>query len=338
MRDLSVRDESSYVINWRCRVCDNRQFAQTYWAREQLFGFDEVFEYKLCSSCGCLQIVVIPDDLDRYYGSDYYSMRSQPKPGGLKEVFIRARNRYLSGQFDVLGALFARLRPFRALASLRPLRLSRGVRILDVGCGRGELLQALQSAGFTRLSGVDPFVADDLDLGGGVKIRRAQLSDVISLIVNGDREPFDVVMFHHSLEHIDDAAGALRAAYTALRPDGDCIVRIPTVSSYAWRHYGINWCGFSPPCHFMLHSRDSIVLLAERCGFKVTNITDDADTFQFWGSEQCQRRIPLMRQGILTPMPGQFTASELRGFERRAAELNRQHDGDQIIVYLKRPA
>jgi hypothetical protein len=87
----------------------------------------------------------------------------------------------------------------------------------------------------------------------------------------------------------------------------------------------------------MLHSRDSIVLLAERCGFEVIRMNDDSDTFQFWGSEQCQRGIPLMRRGTLEPESGQFTPSELRNFARRAAELNRQHDGDQIVVYLKRP-
>ena len=78
-------------------------------------------------------------------------------------------------------------------------------------------------------------------------------------------------------------------------------------------------------------------MLAESCGFYVDRIIDDSVAFQFWGSEQCQRGLNLVHPGgsSITMMPGQFSRKELRAFERRAAALNRQGDGDTIAVYLR---
>lgn len=297
-----------------------------------MFASGEPFDYLLCAACGCLQIASIPNDLARHYGAGYYSFGGHASSGGAGAALVRARNRYLSGQVDPLGWALAKLRPFLALASLRPLRLRRDTRIVDVGCGGGELLLALRSAGFTQLSGVDPFIAHDLDLGGGLTVRCAELDPAMG--------PFDLVMFHHSLEHIADPQRALQAAHSALVPGGRCVVRIPTVSSHAWRHYGVDWCALDAPRHLCLHSIASIRLLAERCGFEVQSIAFDSTAFQFWGSEQYRRGIALMRPGCngIVPAPGAFTGAQLREYARRAERLNRARDGDQIVVYLRRAA
>lgn len=314
-----------------CRICDSAGPFQHHRVRDMMFGPGEHFDYRLCAACGCLQIADIPADLSRHYGKGYYSFGERTAAGRLGRLLVRARNRHLTGHANPLGWALARLRPFRALASLRPLGLRPDARIVDVGCGSGELLLALQSAGYTRLQGVDPFIAHDLDLGGGLRVQKAELDALPASSV-------DLVMFHHSLEHIVDEPAALRAAHRLLVPDGRCLVRIPTVSSHAWQHYGVDWCALDAPRHLVLHSRKSIAVLAERCGFRVCRITDDADAFQFWGSEQYRRGIPLMRSGChdFTPAPGVVTTAQLRDMARRAEQLNREQAGDQIAVELQR--
>jgi SAM-dependent methyltransferase len=298
--------------------------------REMMFAMNETFDYFQCRQCGCLQIESPPADLARYYGPGYYSYGDRTPKRGLQALLVRARNRHLSGRTDPLGWLLAKRRPFLALASLKPLHLPLDARILDVGCGSGELLLALQSAGFRQLMGVDPFIEHELDLGGGLRVVKAELGSLTG--------PFDVVMFHHSLEHIPDQQQALRAACQVLRPGGFCVVRIPTVSSQAWHDYQVDWCALDAPRHLYLHSRESIALLAQQCGLSVNSIEDDSTAFQFWGSEQYRRNIALMRPGCndLVPAPGLFSDAELAEFSRRAQLLNQQHQGDQITVYLTR--
>jgi SAM-dependent methyltransferase len=312
-----------------CRICGGAAGA-VFRVREMMFGSGEGFDYFQCAACACLQIAEIPADVARHYGAGYYSFAERAPRRGLRAALTRARNRHLVGAGDLVGWAVARRKPFLALSALRPLRLRRDARIVDVGCGGGELLQALQSIGFTELLGVDPFVASDLDLGNGLRVLRTELDQL-----QGER---DLVMFHHSLEHVADPQANLAAARALLAPGGCCVVRIPTVSSFAWREYGVDWCALDAPRHFYLHSVASIGVLAAKAGFRVEAIESDSTAFQFWGSEQYRRGIALMRPGshAIAPAPGLFTPAELRAYARRAEALNRERDGDQIIVYLRR--
>lgn len=315
-----------------CRICGSSAPAAAHRAREMMFGSGDLFDYAECAACGCLQIADMPADLARHYGEGYYSFGERSPHRGLRGALIGARNRYLAGDADALGWAVSRFKPYLALASLRPLALQRDARIVDVGCGGGELLRTLQSVGFTRLLGVDPFVERDLDLGRGLRVLRTELSAL--------NEPQDLVMFHHSLEHVVDQLPALAAARALLVPGGRCVVRIPTVDSFAWREYGVDWCALDAPRHLYLHSRRSIRRLAEQAGFRVEGITSDSTSFQFWGSEQYRRGIALMTPGshAIAPAVGAFSRDELRTFERRAEQLNRANDGDQIVVTLRRDA
>ena len=312
-----------------CRICGGAAGA-SYAVREMMFGSREVFEYFQCESCACLQIAEIPRDLGRHYGEGYYSFAERPPRRGIRAALTRARNHYLSGAADPVGWAISRVKPFLALSALRPLHLRHDARVVDVGCGGGELLLALQSIGFVNLLGVDPFVTGDLDLGGGLRVLHTDLGKI-----HGER---DLVMFHHSLEHVADQHAELAAAHALLSPGGRCVVRIPTVSSFAWREYGVDWCELDAPRHLYLHSVKSIRLLAEAAGFRVDGIESDSTTFQFWGSEQYRRGIPLMREGshAIAPAEGAFSRAELKAFAHRAAQLNRSRDGDQIVVYLRR--
>jgi SAM-dependent methyltransferase len=312
-----------------CRICGGGA-AGHFRAREMMFGTKETFDYFQCGTCACLQVATVPPDLSRFYGPGYYSYGEPTPHRGLRARLVGARNRYLSGAADPLGALVAKFKPFLALASLRPIALARDARIVDVGCGGGELLLALQAVGFRNLLGVDPFVATDLDLGGGLRVLRRELDEV--------RGEHDLVMFHHSLEHVARQRETLAAAHALLVPGGRCIVRIPTVSSFAWREYGVDWCALDAPRHLYLHSVRSLGLVAAQAGFRVERVVSDSTAFQFWGSEQYRRGIALMTPGsnAIAPAPGAFTSAQLRDFRRRAESLNRAEDGDQIIAYLRR--
>jgi hypothetical protein len=56
-----------------CRICGNFDDNKIYTAREMMFGFRDEFDYIECSKCGCVQIVEIPKNINKYYPPNYYS-------------------------------------------------------------------------------------------------------------------------------------------------------------------------------------------------------------------------------------------------------------------------
>src|SRR5690606_13809129 len=114
-------------------------------------------------------------------------------------------------------------------------------------------------------------------------------------------------------------------------------IRVPVADSWAWRHYGTDWVQLDAPRHLFLHTRRSLDLLAADAGLVVERVADDSGAFQFWGSEQYRRDIPLRdpRSYAVNPRASDFTAAQIREFRRRAADLNARGEGDQASFYLR---
>jgi hypothetical protein len=71
---------------------------------------------------------------------------------------------------------------------------------------------------------------------------------------------------------------------------------------------------------------------------KVKEIIYDSEGFQFWGSEQYRRGIPLLsaRSYMTNPSQSIFSGSQIREFEDKALQLNLEKRGDQAAFYLSR--
>jgi SAM-dependent methyltransferase len=297
-----------------------------------MLGLRESFEYFECGGCSSLQIGEIPRDMARYYPSHYYSYGDPPAPrlGPLGRWLKRRRDAGIILRRDLLGRLLSRVRPAPSLAPLGELGLRRNTRILDVGSGAGHLLGALEGIGFVHLLGIEPYLPADRVPVKGPRVLRRTLFEC--------RGTFDLVMFHHSFEHVPDPAGTLRHVAGLLAPRGTCLLRVPTASSYAWREYRTDWVQLDAPRHFHLFSIEGLARLAEATGFRVARSWDVSSAFQFWGSEQYQMDIPLLSDRSYARNPGAspFGPAQIREFERRAERLNARREGDEIAVCLKR--
>jgi len=84
-------------------------------------------------------------------------------------------------------------------------------RVLEVGCGAGELALALDVAGYDVVA-VDPKAPDN------PIFRRTTLAEL------DDPGPFDVAIARYSLHHIDDLDGAVDRIATLLRPGGKLVL------------------------------------------------------------------------------------------------------------------
>jgi SAM-dependent methyltransferase len=292
-----------------------------------MFGLRTPFHYAQCAGCGSLWLTDPPSDFGVYYPKEYYSFANGL--GGTKErvkkYLLAKRDGAYFGDRSILGHFLARRYKDCALLSVSKLGLGEGARILDVGCGSGKLLLQMAAIGFRNLSGVDPFLSSEVKNGNGVRIRKCRLEDLAE-------GKFDVVMFHHSLEHVADPKNTLRATALLLAAGGKCLVRLPVVA-HAWEQYGTNWAQLDPPRHVWLPTERGLRILAESSGFKVERVEYDSTEFQFWGSELSARGVPL---GAVAPrsLTTFFRKSEIAGFRERAARLNRDGRGDSAVCVL----
>lgn len=314
------------VIPFKCRLCGADQQGPVIAAREMMYGTREPFDYVACNACGCVQILSVPDDLGKYYPTQYYSMDAPHETLGRALLKVR-RARYLRGERTLIGLLVDRLKAAPPRPSwLDTAGVSFSDPILDVGCGGGHLLLQLRDLGFTNLTGVDPFVSSDLRYAGGVRIFKRQLSEMDGR--------FAFVMLHHSLEHMPDQVATLKEVRRLIAGGGRALIRIP-VLGFAWREYGADWLALDPPRHLYAHSVKSFTLAAEQAGFRIGRVLYDSSGMQFWASEQFRRGISLFApDSVASGARHLFSESQLAEWERRSVELNAAQDGDQAAFFL----
>ena len=97
-----------------------------------------------------------------------------------------------------------------------------GRRVLDVGCGTGDLVAALQEEGFA-VEGVEP--SDEAAAAGRARGLRIHTADLAGFARGGAR--FDALVMLNVLEHVPDPAGVLEQAHGLLADGGVLCVRVP---------------------------------------------------------------------------------------------------------------
>lgn len=318
-----------------CRICENAESNRGFNAREMMFGTRDTFDYFECAQCGTVQICDVPD-LSRHYPKGYLAFDSKVDIAANLSRRLSAKpiGKHLLEGKSKLGKFIVESRPWvkdHFPASMReyPMGLDFNSRILDFGCGSGKLLQSLHYFGFNYLTGADAFIEKDIFYPTGVKIYKSKLKEL---------EPvFDLIMLHHSFEHLPDPLESLRQILRLMHQDSYCLIRIP-LASYAWQKYGVNWVQMDPPRHLFLYTENSFRLLAQKAGLIVEHVKYDSGSFQFWGSELYARDIPLLdeRSHWTNPDAKTFSPEHMADWQKQAEELNAAGNGDMACFYLKR--
>ncbi len=105
-----------------------------------------------------------------------------------------------------------------------------GLRWLDIGCGRGELLRKVKERWRpAHLSGIDAIDWLDDDLRGDVEFAALPAERAAEL------PPADRVMLIEVIEHLDAPWSALRTAARLVAPGGRIVVSTPNVATLRHR-------------------------------------------------------------------------------------------------------
>ena len=303
---------------YTCHYCHSTQ-RTIFLATERMLGLGGEFRYASCTSCGSIQLFTIPEDLGPYYPRDYYSFGLLQPSGLLRNLLKKIRIR----TFLATGWKFF-LPPFGGywLKKLHPKFTDR---IADVGCGNGQLLYELHVSGFKDLHGFDPFLENESRLGAGLQLWKKELEQTDLY--------FDVLMMHHSFEHMADPELVFKTCFERLNPGGRLLVRCPVSDAAVWKEKQSLWVQLDAPRHMTIPSTQGFVAAAQRSGFEVQEIIFDSTSFQFWGTAFYEQGEKLDSGKVRT----YFSEKQLVEWEQKAIQYNQEGVGDQACFFCVKP-
>lgn len=301
-----------------CRYCHSTQ-GTIFLATERMLGLGGEFTYAACSDCDSIQLLTVPKDLRPYYPSEYYSLGPLQSSGTFRNFLKKIR----MWAFLATGNSF--FTPRFGGYWLKKLNPKFTDRIADVGCGNGQLLYELQVAGFEDLHGFDPFLESESQLGPGLKLWNKEFGQTDCY--------FDVVMLHHSFEHMEDPEQVLKTCFERLNSEGMLLVRCPVADAAVWKEKRALWVQLDAPRHLSIPSTQGFVEAAQRSGFEVKEILFDSTAFQFWGTGLYEHEEKLDRSKIDT----YFSSKQLEEWEKQAMQYNLEGKGDQACFFCVKP-
>jgi SAM-dependent methyltransferase len=236
--------------------------------RDRWYGVPGTFEVVRCATCGLAGTSprLTGDRLAPYYPDGYYAhgghAAAAPTRPRLRDYAdgLRMRVAFLAG-------------PYRPLFRRHPGRL------LDVGCGTGELAAYFASRGW-RSAGIEPSAgACAAAAARGLEVHEGTIDDA-----PWPPGSFDAVTFNHALEHVPDPRTALRRAAELVRPGGLVLVSVPNFASWQRRLFRGRWFQLDLPRHLQHFDRGSLETLARDAGLEVEALRTSSSLVGLAGS------------------------------------------------------
>lgn len=236
----------------KCFLCGEANFSHYASATDvEYFTTDEHYDFYECNNCKLLQIAPVPEDkLSKIYPPNYYSFATQ------KQSLVNSIKEWLDKRL------------FKKILNQLP---GNDLKLLDVGGGNGWLLNIIKSitgrVTYTHVVDIDPD-AEKLAIQNGHQYFCGRIEDF-----NTDVK-FDFALLLNLIEHVKDPLAVLSKIESILTKDGVVLIKTPNydaLDASIFKHK--NWGGYHCPRHWVLFTKESITVAAEKAGLKVTHFS-----------------------------------------------------------------
>ncbi|MCE2972001.1 MAG: class I SAM-dependent methyltransferase [Sediminibacterium sp.] len=309
-----------------CRICNSNHIADKFYAREMLQGSRLEFEYFICADCSTVQIMSTNLDMSKYYNGAYYSLNDSIKSkknflSGLRNDFIFAGKNQITGRF--LEKIFPIYSEHKVVASfLQPDR-----HLLDIGCGNGDFLRTLRASGVKKLTGIEPFLAESIEIDSDFKLIKGDISSL--------DEKFDLIRLHHVFEHVPNPRQTLHQISGLMNDNAIVILTIP-IADFVFRKYKQHAYVLQSPHHFHLFSIKGISELLTSCGFFIDSLIRNAKGISNWLyiSELWCNDVSI--DELATSSKEFDIHRKMKQFKLMEKELIKEGLGDNLTLVLKK--
>jgi SAM-dependent methyltransferase len=170
-------------------------------------------------------------------------------------------------------------------------------RVLDIGCGPGWLLSAMN----------DGWEKHGVELSAAAAEHASQYGDIfIGPFEDSNHEPgsFDLVVMYHVIEHLPDPVDALRRSHELLREGGRLVLGTPDFDSGCARRFGNQYRMLHDPTHISLFSNDSMHRCLRDAGLGIDKVEYPYFETQWFDRENLLRMLDT--DGVSPPFYGNF--------------------------------
>lgn len=239
----------------RCLLCGGHHVRTVVRGiRDWEYGFAGEWSYVRCGACGIVQLEPFPrvEELEESYGAEYEPYVHSERTGVIFRLLKRLVDRVWS----------SRLRSF----------VAPGQRVLDVGCGEGEMLSRLASIGAIPC-GLD-FSTHAVERARmrGFQVFAGTFSEYVAA---ESPTAFDVILMKDYLEHSLDPRGDLVLARRSVADGGRIVITVPNYNAFDRLLFGRFWGGNHAPRHTFQFTPTSLSALLTQSGFDVMSVRSD---------------------------------------------------------------
>jgi SAM-dependent methyltransferase len=221
-------------------------------ALEDRYGLP--FSQILCGNCGVIRSgKTFPADVI----GDFYDVEYRPLYSGSKT----AGQAFFEDQYQT-GLRFVR-------TLLAKLASDRRGSVLEIGCGAGGILKALQDSGWGPVTGID-LGGDYLEFGRKAGLNLLQ-GDYRSLISPGSQQ---LVVLSHVLEHLPDPLQVLREVKALIRPGGYVLIEVPGILNLHRQYAFVSH--YFQGAHIYNFTLDHLAFMLKACGFELVEGSERA--------------------------------------------------------------